>query len=315
MMDAVIYPSGEFVRSRNLIATVLVAALAATSCLGGTLVADPSPGETMPSNIGLAATQTGVAYGFDGLQRGDVYLPSNGENKGTIVVVMGGGFTLDGRADAAQWFGPLLAQTRRGYGVYLVAHRLTSGHTNLYPAALNDVADAIRWVRAHGSLVGLNGDKVMVAGGSSGAILSTLIGVGANSAPPAPPVPAVDGWISVGGVYDLADPKVFSLRVAWLGPNAGNQPVVAAASASQQCDRDDAPGYLAHGDLDHQAPIAQIDSMRIRATLVGCDVTIDIVDTGGSENWYGNTVSCRWHLPFCGMNIPALNQWIDTQMA
>ena len=301
-------------RSRRLIATLAVAALAATSCLGGTMVADPSPGETMPSNTGLAASQAGVAYGFDGMQRGDIYLPSNGENKGTIVVVMGGGFTLDGRGDAAQWFGPLLAQTRRGYGVYLTAHRLTSGHTNVYPAALNDVADAIRWVRAHGSLVGLNDSKVIVAGGSSGAILSTLVGLGANSPAPAPAVPVVDGWISVGGVYDFTDPQVASLRDAWLGPNAGNGAYVSAISASQQCDRDDAPGYIAHGDLDHQSPIAQLTNVRIRAELVGCDLTIDIVDTGGSENWYGNNVSCRWHLPFCGMNITALNQWVDAQM-
>src|SRR5690606_28519739 len=56
-------------------------------------------------------THRDAAYGPHAAQRGDVYLPTKGGNRGDIVVVHGVAFVEGDRRDIANLFGPVLRQT------------------------------------------------------------------------------------------------------------------------------------------------------------------------------------------------------------
>ncbi len=64
--------------------------------------------------------------------------------------------------------------TRNGFATVCVEYRLSMEAQ--YPAAIQDVKTAIRWVRANAKRYGLNPDKVAIMGTSAGGQMAALIG-------------------------------------------------------------------------------------------------------------------------------------------
>jgi len=259
-------------------------------------------------------------YGPDARQVLDVY-PAAGRGRGTIVVIHGGGFIQGAKSEAREFFGIIGAQHARGYGVVAVDYRLTTWTTNLFPTAVSDVSAAIDWIEERGRDLGLDTTRVVIAGISAGATISALIGTAANDPTPTPlgRVAGVDGWIGFAGAYDFRnDPwartPITSLRDTWLGPNRTNPAYIDAASPVMHLDRNDPPGYVAHGDWDNIVPIRQLDLLVDAARLnhITDGLFVDRVDTGGIDTSLGFPISCRWHLPTCGTNATALGAWLDS---
>ena len=294
-------------RTRTVSVAALIAALIAlaASCS----VPDPAPGETMKVNWGPPkVSHRNVSYGPHAENTADIYLPAKGGNRGVIVMVHGGGFVSGQRADAINTFGPILAQTHRGFGLVNVSYRLQGHGYNPFPNAVTDVATAVNWVRAHGSKYGLNPRTVIVAGHSAGGTLASLVGPGANGAGPKifPVTAKVDGWVSVAGVNEFrsnTNATVRAIGAAWLIDVAGRG---GQASTVGHLDRWDPPGYLVHGDLDSIVPVGQAHALLGAAAEKGVATSrlyYDIVDTG--------SVWCRNHEPKCGMNANIFNFWVD----
>jgi acetyl esterase/lipase len=125
-------------------------------------------------------------------QRLDVYLPEKGAGPlPVILAIHGGAFRSGDKADGQ--LTPMLEGLRRGYAVVSVNYRL-SGEA-LFPAQIQDVKAALRWVRTEGRSVGLDGDRVAAWGGSAGGHLATLLGTSAGVADLEPPGSAVGGPI------------------------------------------------------------------------------------------------------------------------
>ena len=65
-----------------------------------------------------------------------------------------------------------------GYVAFSIDHRLVNdGAENRWPAQLDDVQRAVRWVRAHAADYGVDPERVASYGWSSGAHLATMLGV------------------------------------------------------------------------------------------------------------------------------------------
>lgn len=118
-----------------------------------------------------------VAYDDTGLpeHRLDIYRPrslSRGEvHKVPIVLyVHGGGFRILSK-DTHWVMG--LAYARRGYLVFNISYRLAPKHR--FPAALEDVCQALAWVKDNASLYGGDLDRLILAGESAGANLVTAL--------------------------------------------------------------------------------------------------------------------------------------------
>ena len=109
----------------------------------------------------------------------DVYIPK-ADNKNVtfpaVLLIHGGGW-LTGSKENERVMAQHLAL--HGYVGISVAYRL--GFEATYPAGVNDLKDAIRWMRKHAKKYNINPSKLAVLGASAGGQLATLIGVTPNS--------------------------------------------------------------------------------------------------------------------------------------
>ncbi|MBD0823734.1 alpha/beta hydrolase [Aestuariibaculum marinum] len=109
----------------------------------------------------------------------DIYRPKSQNKKETfpaVLLIHGGGW-LVGSKDNQRIMGQHLAQ--HGYVGISVSYRL--GFEATYPAAVNDLKEAIIWIKKHAKKYHINPEKITVLGASAGAQLATLVGVTPNS--------------------------------------------------------------------------------------------------------------------------------------
>jgi acetyl esterase/lipase len=105
-------------------------------------------------------------------QQLDVYLPESGDGPFPVLLsIHGGAFAIGDKRDTQVL--PFLRSLSRGYGVVSVNYRL-SGEA-IFPAGLQDVKAAIRWLRAHGVEYSLDADRIVAWGGSSGANYAAMV--------------------------------------------------------------------------------------------------------------------------------------------
>jgi acetyl esterase/lipase len=120
-----------------------------------------------------------VYAGTSPAQMLDLYLPDQGEGPFPVVVhIHGGGFEMGSKRSLHVV--PVLRSRERGYAVAAVDYRL-SGEA-IFPAGLQDVKAAIRWLRANAEAYHLDADRVAVWGGSSGGNYAAMICATANVA-------------------------------------------------------------------------------------------------------------------------------------
>jgi acetyl esterase/lipase len=129
--------------------------------------------DALPPGVRKSADQVYAQYGTRCLEL-DVYRPA-GDRLPVVVFVHGGGWKSGYRSE----FVPMaLRLTQHGYAAVTVSYRL-SGEAR-YPAAVQDVQDAVRWVRAHAAEFGLDANRIALAGGSAGGQIAALAGVTAG---------------------------------------------------------------------------------------------------------------------------------------
>lgn len=106
-------------------------------------------------------------------QKLDIYLPDQTTEPLPVIVSIHGGAFMGGdkRDDQVK---PMLEGLKRGYAVISINYRM-SGEA-LFPANINDIKAAIRWIKANATNYHLNPDKIALWGGSAGGNLSALAG-------------------------------------------------------------------------------------------------------------------------------------------
>jgi acetyl esterase/lipase len=108
--------------------------------------------------------------GGDSDLRLDVYHPPAGVSKRTAIVQLhGGGFTRGAKENIAA---NCRQFAQRGYTSIASQYRLVD--QGRWPAQIEDVKAAIRWARANLDLLGVDSDKIAVAGYSAGATLALI---------------------------------------------------------------------------------------------------------------------------------------------
>src|SRR5678810_1262156 len=108
----------------------------------------------------------------------DVYHPPQGvtPKRMAIIHLFGGGFT-GGNKNAGYIVNDVRALGRLGYTNVSANYRLQS--QGLWPAQIHDTKAAIRWVRANAAKIGIDPERIAVAGYSAGGLLS-LLAAGTN---------------------------------------------------------------------------------------------------------------------------------------
>jgi acetyl esterase/lipase len=102
----------------------------------------------------------------------DIYIPNEGDGPfPTILHIHGGGFAIGDKRDIHVL--AFLKGLERGYAVVSVNYRL-SGEA-IFPAGLQDIKAAIRWLRANSEPYHLDGNRIAACGGSSGGNYAAMV--------------------------------------------------------------------------------------------------------------------------------------------
>src|SRR6185369_12270345 len=124
----------------------------------------------------------------------DLYKPAKSGKPLPLVIYLHGGGWQGGHTRHSgafeDWPGVLASIAARGYVVASVEYRL-SGEA-AFPAAVQDVKAAIRWLRMHATEFGIDKARAVVWGGSAGGQLAALVGASCGVAALEPPAAAAN---------------------------------------------------------------------------------------------------------------------------
>ncbi len=170
---------------------------------------------------------------------------------------------------------------KAGYTLFTVNHRAIPRFR--YPAPLEDVQRAVRFVRFHASKYGINADKIGALGGSSGGHLVSMLGMldgegdsesdseierlsskvqaAVVRAPPA-------DFSSFGGSAGIGMMLGARLREG-MDPSTTEMRIAIEASPVTFASADDPPFLLIHGDADEIVPYSQSEKLRDSLKKVG----------------------------------------------
>jgi acetyl esterase len=100
----------------------------------------------------------------------DAYLPSGPGLRPAVLVIHGGSWNSGDKADMAV---PSESFAEAGFAAFAVDYRLAPAST--YPAQLDDLQTAVRWIRAHAARYHVDPDRLGAFGVSAGGHLASLL--------------------------------------------------------------------------------------------------------------------------------------------
>lgn len=234
-----------------------------------------------------------------------------------LVIYIHGGGWLEGDRHLSGPFvdfpGVLASLAARGYVVASIDYRLSGEAT--FPAQIQDVKAAIRWIRSRSSEYDLDPARAMTWGASAGGHLAALTAVTCNvpalepaqssGGPGIPPQTSdcIQGAVSWYGVFDIAtiaaqarEGNAFSRDVAsvpeWrlLGcfAQACKNGQIAAASPVTYVDATDPPMLLITGTEDTIVPYQQTIEMAEKLKTVGVSHEVMVLP-GVDHSFLGST--------------------------
>ncbi len=235
----------------------------------------PSTQDVYPDRItrfpkgvtGLADVTYQVLPGFRPMAI-DLYLPMSKSPKPLILYIHGGGWVAGNtrHSGALADFPKVLASlAAEGFVVASLEYRL-SGEAP-FPAALQDLRAALRFLRANAAKYGIDPAKIALWGGSAGGHLTALTALSCGDASFDPePAPAgsecVSGAVTWYGVFDFAPmmqrPGGDALAQKFLGCNGPcDEAKVRRVSPVSFIDAKDPPFLLIHGEGDKVVDVSQ----------------------------------------------------------
>lgn len=215
----------------------------------------------------------------------DVYEPAprDSSTRPAVILIHGGGWnSLD--KGTMRGMGGFLA--RSGFVAFAVDYRLHQGKQNQWPAQLDDVQRAVRWVRAHAGQYNVNPQRIGAFGHSAGAQLAALLGMedtrdNSDSALAAYSS-KVQAVVDVSGPTDFTqdDPNDEFLSNFLGGSFAKDPNAWRDASPALHVVKDDAPFLIFHGTQDDGIPMSQPQELYDKLKAVGVPVSFLKVNDG-----------------------------------
>lgn len=289
--------------SRTITPLVALCALVATALALGGCSSIESAGRTpapttsataarLPVTVHGVRITPDIAYARAGGQTLllDACLPPTGKSstsdapdlapQASILLIHGGGWTRGDKADpqyreVCEWL------AKAGYPTFSVNYRMDPAYT--FPAALDDVRSAVRWLRDPSQLSRFDLDPARIAafGGSAGGNLAALLGTTGSG--PVTEGTRVSAVVDMSGPVDLtgadAKPGFIPVQLAFLGCSSQSDcPVARAASPIFAVSPDDSPFFIANS-TDELIPIEQ--SQRFAAALRAAGVPTTFVSVPG----------------------------------
>jgi molybdenum ABC transporter molybdate-binding protein len=216
----------------------------------------------------------------------DAFVPNGPGQFPTAILVHGGGWNAGDKSGGFSkgYTSPMDEPlARAGFAWFEINYRLTPRHP--YPACIDDVETAIRWVKAHAAEYHVDPRRIALVGESAGGHLVDLAGTRADEST------RVAAVVSFYGVYDLlglakergglnSTQNVSLARLLGSSElNAKTSDILWSASAASHLRPGLPPFLLVHGDHDQSVPYHQ--SVDFHAKLVALGVPCDFITIPG----------------------------------
>jgi acetyl esterase/lipase len=254
----------------------LLATLALTACASFESTLDDSFADPAQGSITRDVRYAGDAADGTDPRLGDVYRPA-GEGPFPAVLLIHGGSWQTG----ARWNMASLARrfARSGYVAYNVDYRLAPEHR--FPAQLEDVRDAFRWLHAHAETYSIDPNRIAVMGYSAGAHLALMLALSDPGDGPAP-----NAVVAGAPPTDLTEAPDSPILANLIGGSGRDLPeAYKEASPISHVSPGDPPVMLYHGTLDMRVAVEQ--SRRLYAQLRAAGVVAELRE----EPWEGHTTA------------------------
>jgi acetyl esterase/lipase len=241
----------------------------------------------------------GLAYGPAADNTLDLYVPLTGSGPYPVIIGIEATDFVAVDRDAKV----TIREAERGYIVAKVSFR--PDEMAPFPAQIQDLKAAVRWLRAHATEYQIDPNRVGVWGIGPGGHLAVLLGTTDASAPFdvsteanaefSGRVQAVVDWY---GEVDFAQIETDESYTRYLGCAALDCPdVAAAANATNYVTADDPPLLIVQGANDQRVPVPTVQDLYMGLRYAGVDSRLTIVDGVG----HGGP----------GWNNPALLEQVD----
>jgi acetyl esterase/lipase len=189
----------------------------------------------------------------------DLYRPaiSGGGPYPAVIMIHGGGWTSRTRADMEKISRRVAA---RGYVVMNVSYRLAPKYH--FPAQLQDVSQAVAWLRANSAAQNIREDRIGAWGYSAGAHLAALIGMTSRGDKFFTQGTHVQAVVAGGTPADVRYYPTSSLTNSLMGvPYNENPDFWRDASPIALVNADDPPTFLYHGTFDYTVGVKNSQAM------------------------------------------------------
>ncbi len=200
----------------------------------------------------------------------DIYkLKETTEKLPLLVFIHGGGWKSGKRQDYLVY---LLDYARKGYATATVSYRLK--RDSIYPAAVEDVIDAVDFIFKNGDTYGYDTSRVALIGGSAGAHLAMLSGYGWENSQKSncPPKRKVKAVVDIYGPVDMTTPyaQTQSLVNGFIGYSYNEKPELYWEASPAKYLNEYLPTTLIfQGTSDNLLPPSQSDTLKARLDRLG----------------------------------------------
>ena len=183
----------------------------------------------------------------------DIYQPLGTQGAvPTVLAIHGGSWTRGSRIDVTP-----MAMMLGAHGYAVVAPNYRLAPASIYPAQLDDVRAAVRWMAEHAAQYGFDPQRLVSYGESAGAQLAALLAL-----QPAAGVPRVSAVIDMAGPMNLTvaddNPQAAMIVQSYLGaPRNANLQLYRAASPVTYITSTSPPFLIIHGTADDVVPYSQ----------------------------------------------------------